>query len=253
MSAANEDSPSNNPGGRYQGPNPLPEGVPGPDLLVDLMTERAIDGCGIKENWEEPGGWDYEDLRAIVACALGESYSTEQDRERMSVVEKRTLKSVMKDIRKYGAPPLNQGEGPGESFTTEVYCAALILGLFDSTNPPDVRKTTESGAMTDEFAELMTVPVNKVKDRPFEYAKKKVMERYQKHLERQRRRISFRSGQLSNAGGDLDQEPLDHDQVFNLVLQQLVRGDFPGLKLAPQRQKEVNGFLMRLGIKPPGK
>jgi hypothetical protein len=71
MSAANEESPSTNRGRRQVVTNPLPDGVAGPGLLVDLMTERAIDRCGIKENWEEPGGWEYEDLRAVVACALG--------------------------------------------------------------------------------------------------------------------------------------------------------------------------------------
>lgn len=253
MSAANEESPTTERTQRLVATNPLPEGTPGSDLLVDLMTERAIFGCGIKENWEESGGWEYEDLRAIVACALGESYSTEQGRERMTVVEKRTLKSLMKEIRNYGAPPLNQGEDSGESFTPELYYAVLILGLFDRSNPVDATKTTESGAMKDEFAELMNVPVNKVKDRPFEHARKKVMERYQEHLERQRRRIAFRSRQMSEAGVVGGGEGLTDGQVFDLVLRQLANGDYPGLKLAPERQKEVNGFLMRLGIKPPGK
>lgn len=253
MNTANEEFPSTGRTKRLVVTNPLPVGVAGPDLLVDLMTERAIVKCDIKENWEEPGGWEYEDLRAFVACALGESYSTDQDRERMAVLEKRTQKALMKEIRKCGAPPLMQGDGPGEGVSPEAYYAVLILGMFDSTNPSDATKNTEGGAMGLEFADLMEVHGHKVKDRPFEHAKRVVMDRYRKHLERRQRRIEFRSSQALNVGGELDQESLAHDQVFDLVLRQLVRGDFSVLKLAPERQKEVNGFLMRLGIKPPGK
>lgn len=247
---ANEGSPSTNPGSRYLGPNPLPDGVVGPDLLVDLMTERAIDKCGIKENWEESGGWEFDDLRSIVACALGEGFAIDRDRERMAVVEKRTLVPLMKKIRENGAPSLVREDNTSLTLLPEVFYTALILGLFDSTNPLPV-ETKEWVEMRKEFAELMEVPEVKVKNRAFEHAKKVVMNRYQQHLERQKQRSEHCARQASHASDVLVQAPLTHDQLFDLVSQQLAQQIFPGVSLSPERQREVDGFLMRHRIRPP--
>ena len=84
--------------GRYFGPNPLPEGVCGEQLLVDLKTEAVIKKLGLKENWEVPGGWDYLDLRALVARALGEPIATDDDQARAAEVQKRTAKALLKKI-----------------------------------------------------------------------------------------------------------------------------------------------------------
>jgi hypothetical protein len=230
--------------------NPLHEGVTGPGLLVDLMTERAIEKCDLQENWEVPGGWEYEDLRAIAACALGESYATEQDRERAAVVEGRTRKAVIKEIREKATPPLNHEDDSGHTPLPEYYCTTLILGLFDSTNPLPGKKT-EKAEMREEFAKFTGVEEKMINDRPFEHPKRVVMKRFQNHLKRQEKRDAFHSRKPSSVEeGCGPQGALTSDQVFQLVCHQLAQKGLPGNSLSPERQKEIASFLMRKGLKP---
>lgn len=170
----------------------------------------------------------------------------------MAVVEKRTRKAVMKKIRENGAPALFHEDESGRTPVPEGFYTALILGLFDSTNPLPGKKK-ERVEMKEEFAKLLDLPEGKVKDRAFEHAKVVVMDRYREHLDRRQRRIEFRSSQTSSASGEQGLAPLTQEQVFLLVCKQLAQRDFPGFKLTPERRMEVDGFLVRHGIRPPRK
>ncbi len=61
MREAKENSTSNSGWGRYVGPNPLHDGVARPQLLVELVTDCVIEKAALKENWEVPGGCEYDD------------------------------------------------------------------------------------------------------------------------------------------------------------------------------------------------
>ena len=170
--------------------NPLPAGVPGEQLLVDLTTERVIHKLRLKEDWEEPGGWLFEDVRALVVCAMGDSIKSAADQARADVVAKRTYRPLLKKINKIAMVPLDDAI-TGEP-TPENLQASLIAGIFDESNalPGNL---TESAELIQEFAASAKVP--SPKPRAFETAKRAVWKRYQLHVQRQAARKAFRQKQ----------------------------------------------------------
>jgi hypothetical protein len=164
----------------------------------------------------------------------------------MAVVEKRTRKSLMKEIRDYGAPPLFKQDG--KSPTAESYYTVLILGIFDKTNPIYLDKYDANSTMADEFSKLMGTNEPKSKKKPFQHPKNIVKKSLKDHLARKKQRDGFRGRQFRRKASGTKLNP---EQAIQLVLGEIALGKIPGIALTPERRAEVVGFLQKLGIRSP--
>ncbi|MCB1131640.1 MAG: hypothetical protein KDN05_10955 [Verrucomicrobiae bacterium] len=232
--------------GRYFGPNPLPEGVCGEQLLVDLKTEAVIKKLGLKENWEVPGGWDYLDLRALVARALGEPIATDDDQARAAEVQKRTAKALLKKIRKAANIPLTTGEASGEFPLSEAYWGLLVLGLGADLGPLDP-KVSQLQGLADQLAELLHIDPQNVSARGFENAKRKLVKDYEEHLERQGQRKRFREPSLgqANEGGPFPVKQADMIAALRAKFE--AKGSL-GSEKGSEDAKKARAILLAAGV-----
>ena len=195
-----EDVPSTR--GRF---NPLPPDEVGPRLLVKLQAEHVMNKVHLKEAWEGPEGWRFEELCAVVACRLGEGFVDEGEREVASRVEASRDAKLIARIR--DRTPMLFDETPsGRVARPDAHEVLLILGLGAPGCLIELDKNlTDTGALAKTLGEaLRTNPNNdpagpgvpaKVNSRTFERAKKNVLERYAEHLRRQEaRRVRLGTG-----------------------------------------------------------
>jgi hypothetical protein len=180
--------------------NPLPEDEVGPRLLVRLHAEKVMTKVRLKEKWEDVLGWDFDDLCAVVADALGQGYMADGEEVRLNRVIKFRDPKVIERIRKYASPALVDTANEIETILSEAYEGLLILGLGTPAFPITIgREYTESGELAVALAEIMEVDVGRVNARTFERAKQNVRELYATHLVKQEQRRSKRESSKPNA------------------------------------------------------
>lgn len=171
--------------------NPLPAKKVGPRLLVRLQAEKVIIKAGLKESWEDEGGWDFDDLCALVACLLGNDYAHEREKVEAGRVLSRDM-DQLSGILKWARPKgFTVAEREGQSIPSDAYEAGLILGIGTDRLPiPGTEKFTSEARLVTGLAKLLQVREDVINARNFEYAKRKVKERYEEHLARTKARVS---------------------------------------------------------------
>ena len=230
--------------------NPLPENEVGGRLLVRLQAEKIMKKLHLKERWEHPDGWDFNDLCAVVAHAMGEEYTQPgEDLVVDRVITSRSEKLIEK-IRVRATPKLIDTAGGSETLMPEVYEGLLILGLGTKEIPINLSSNAiGTTKLAEDLAKLMEVKKSRVNARVFERAKRNVKTRYEDHMHRQAARellrvaisIQKRKPKVKTPGRS--QRSLLQEAIGKLTLE--------GSLLAPDNKRLVQGFLASIGINPP--
>jgi hypothetical protein len=200
-----ETAPTTTPGGRYCR-NPLPEDAVGDRLLVELQAEKIMEKLHLKEKWEGPNGWDFADLCAVVACALGENFIQPGEKELAANAISKRKPRLIANISKKASPALVTDDST-ESVLPETFQGVLILGLGTPKFP--IKLTEENYSDTVKLqmalAELMEVQESRVNLRSFEEAKRQVRQRYNEHqvkqAEREKRRVTSAPNKKAKVSG----------------------------------------------------
>ncbi len=234
--------------GRYLGTNPLPEGECGPRLLVRLQAEKVIEKLKLKEKWEVEDGWDFEDLCAVVACALGENFVLPGEPKRAASVRATLSPSILKRIEAKANPDIVHETGEVVSLEPEVYQGYLILGLGHSEMPLD-RSVTATEGLTIALAKYMDVKVSKVTSGTFARAKRVAFQRYQAHLEKQAKREQMTAVSPADGSG---LERISATDLLRGALGKLARdGKLPAGETA-ELTSQTRDVLLKAGLKHPG-
>ena len=164
--------------------NPLPLEEVGPRLLVRLQAEYVMKKLKLKERWEDPLGWDFDDLCAVVASTLGKGFMIKGETDLVKKVKKFRSEKTIRQIEELAKPPEDQLNNKGK-LKSEFYDLALILGLgttkFAVQGDPNLSKT---GQLSDALSKAFKADHSKVSDRVWERAKRNAVKRYAQHLEK---------------------------------------------------------------------
>ena len=202
----------------------------------------------LKEKWEASDGWDFNDLCAVVACALGENFVLPGERKRAESLKAKLSRPFVKRIEAKAHPDIVHVAGEVVSLRPEVYQGYLILGLGHSQMPIDPALSDVDG-LTKALADYMKVSVAKVAKGTFPRAKREVYNRYQHHLANQERRAEFVAMSPQNA----ERRGLPQSRLFDAVRLKMESGGLshgPGSAGDDARMGEV---FLKAGLKPPSR
>lgn len=170
--------------------NPLPADAVGPRLLVCLKAEKIIEKLRLKERWEDPSGWDFEMLCALVASEMGEDFLLSGEKELSKQATHFHSKRDIDAIKKKCEPRFVDDGGGVISVRAETIEEYLILGLGTPSVPiTDDPALKPMLRLQSALVKLLDVSPNAVKPRTSERAKLNVSKRYANHLAKQEIRL----------------------------------------------------------------
>ena len=236
--------------------NPLPPDAVGARLLVLLQAEYVMKKVHLKEAWEGPEGWRFDELCAVVACRMGEGFVDEGERVVANRVEANRDAKLIARINER-TPLLFEENLSGRVATPEAFEVLLILGL----GAPGClialdNNLTDTDALAKALGEaLRTNPNNdptgpgvhaKVNARTFERAKNNVLKRYAEHLHNQETRRS-----KMGADGEVKPVRIRRRTQTELLRKALKRFAIP--PVASGNARLLNAAFKKAGLRPPAK